>query len=322
MALVTGVPGWLGSRLAQRLAETVRVRALVLPGLTWSGESTVGDLTDAESLIPFFAGARDAVLFHCAGLPHPRRVRDFYTVHVEGTSHLLRAAARAGVRRAVVVSSNSPSGVGVFREEHFDESSPYRPYMHYGRSKMEMEQLARAAELETVVVRPPWFYGPDGPERQLTFFRMIARGMFPLVGDGSNLRSMVYMDNLIQGLELCAVHPAAAGRTYWISDSRPYSFNEIIFTIRRLLAEDFGFPLPREPIHLPTLLGEVATWSDGLLQRFGLYGQKIHVLGEVNKTIACSIEAARRELGYKPLVELEEGMRRTLTAALESGLKL
>lgn len=322
MALVTGVPGWLGSRLAAHLALKVRVRALVLPDQLWTGEHTVGDLTDPDSLPAFFSNSHDAVLFHCAGLPHPKSVGEFYQVHVEGTRHLLLAASRAGVRRAVVVSSNSPVGVGGSREEHFDESSPYRPYMHYGRSKMEMERVVEEADLETVIVRPPWFYGPDGPERQMTFFRMIAKGMFPLVGDGANLRSMVYIDNLVQGMELCATQPQAAGRTYWIADDRPYSFNEIIFTVRRLLAEDFSVPTTRAPVHLPGLVGEMATWCDALLQRFGVYHQKIHVLGEVNKTIACSIERAKRELGYQPTISLEEGMRRTLAAAIDDGLSL
>ena len=322
MALITGVPGWLGSALANHLADKVRLRALVMPGQRWKGDHTVGDLTRPESLPPFFANSRDAVLFHCAGLPHPKRVDDFYQVHVEGTRHLLAQAARAGVKRAVVVSSNSPVGVGTFKEEHFDENTPYRPYMHYGRSKMLMEELTRKAAMETVIVRPPWFYGPGGPERQQTFFRMIARGTFPLLGDGANLRSMVYIDNLVRGMELCATHPSAAGRTYWLADSRPYSFNEIVFTIHRLLSEEFAVPTSSASVRLPSLLGEMATWIDRSLQRLGLYHQKIHVLGEVNKTIACSIEHAKRDLGYSPSIDLEEGMRRTLSSAFKDGLVL
>jgi nucleoside-diphosphate-sugar epimerase len=54
----------------------------------------------------------------------------------------------------------------------------------------------------------------------------------------------------------------------------------------------------------------------------GLYHQKIHVLSEMNKTIACSIDKARRELGYAPVVELEEGMRRSLAWCLAEGIRL
>ena len=71
---------------------------------------------------------------------------------------------------------------------------------------------------------------------------------------------------------------------------------------------------------LPNLAGEVAQLGDGLIQFFGLYQQKIHVLSEMNKTIACSIDKAQRELGYAPQVELEEGMRRSLAWCLQNGI--
>ena len=64
----------------------------------------------------------------------------------------------------------------------------------------------------------------------------------------------------------------------------------------------------------------MAQVCDGALQGLGLYNSKIHVLAEMNKTIACSIERARRELGYAPAVALEEGMRRSLRFVIERGL--
>lgn len=79
--------------------------------------------------------------------------------------------------------------------------------MNYGRSKMLMEQVVHEyqarGKLETVILRPTWFYGPNQPERQTTFFRMIKNGMSPIAGDGENLRSMVYIDNLCQAMLLC-----------------------------------------------------------------------------------------------------------------------
>jgi nucleoside-diphosphate-sugar epimerase len=126
------------------------------------------------------------------------------------------------VRRFVHVSSNSPIGVNASPSEVFDENAPYAPYMHYGRSKMLAEQAVKAAgDLETVIIRPPWFYGPNQPARQTTFFTMIRTGKVPLVGSGENRRSMAYVDNICQGLLLCESVPAARGQTYWIADRRP-----------------------------------------------------------------------------------------------------
>src|SRR5208337_607899 len=101
-------------------------------------------------------------------------------INRDGTTNLLDAAIRAGVRRAVIVSSNSPLGCNPHPDHLFDESSPYHPYMNYGRSKMMMELAVKEVEargkLETVIVRPPWFYGPDQPARQTQFFSMIRQG--------------------------------------------------------------------------------------------------------------------------------------------------
>ena len=86
---------------------------------------------------------------------------------------MLEAATRAGVRRFVHVSSNSPVGCNPNPEHRFDEDAPYNPYMNYGRSKKEAEDLVNAAHLsgaiECVIIRPPWFYGPGQPPRQTEF---------------------------------------------------------------------------------------------------------------------------------------------------------
>jgi nucleoside-diphosphate-sugar epimerase len=223
------------------------------------------------------------------------------------------------------VSSTSPTGVSR-RPEPFDESSPYRPYLGYGRSKMRMELLLRdrhrSGAFEAVVVRAPWFYGPGQPPRQALFFRLIRTGRVPLLGDGSSLRSMAYVDNLCQGLLLAATHPAASGETYWIADRRPYPMAEIVATVERLLERELGLAVAHRRLRLPAPAGDLARLADRLLQALGLYQQKLHVLGEMNVHIAVSVAKAERELGYDPKVELEEGMRRSLADCRERGLGL
>ena len=337
LALVTGAAGWLGSRLVGALVQglpecywlprpnpQLRVRCLVLPGddaslieeLGDRVEIVRGDITRAEDCAKLCEGAVGAVLFHVAGIIHPRRRADFYRVNVDGTRNALEAAIAARVRRAVVMSSNSPCGTNPHPDHVFDEESPYRPYMHYGRSKMLMEQAVasyqKAGKIETVIVRAPWFDGPTQPPRQSLFFRMIRDGKGPLVGGGDNLRSMAYVDNLCQGLILAAAVEGANGRTYWIADERPYAMSEIIDTVERLLETEFGEKCVHRRMRLPGLASEVAWVADKMLQGLGLYHQKIHVLSEMNKTIACSVEKAKAELGYRPVVALEEGMRRSL----------
>jgi len=255
-------------------------------------------------------------LFHSAGIIHPRRVAELYQVNVEGTKYLLEAAEQAGVRRAVVVSSNSPIGCNPSRDHLFDEDSPYNPYMNYGRSKMLMEQAVKGIQLggklETVLIRAPWFYGPYQPPRQSIFFKMIRDGKMPIVGGGNNLRSMAYIDNLCEGLILAAMSDKANGQVYWVADERPYTMNEIVETIERLLETEFGQTCAHKRRKLPSFVSEVARVTDSTLQKLGLYNQKIHVLSEMNKNIAASVKRAQQELGYAPAIALEEGMRRSL----------
>jgi nucleoside-diphosphate-sugar epimerase len=344
--VVTGAAGWLGRRLVRLmttdglehpdlrgLCRQAAIRCLVLPGqrdqLRSFGQSVEvmeGDLRRPADCEALCAGAEGATVIHAAGVIHPGRVRELYEVNVEGTRNLLAAAQAAKARRAVIVSSNSPMGCNPHPDHRFDEHSPYRPYMHYGRSKMQMEQavqqVQRAGALETVILRAPWFYGPDQPPRQTLFFTMIRKGAAPIVGSGQNLRSMGYVDNLAQGILLAAIRPKAAGETYWIADGRPYTMNEIVDTIERLLELEFRLPGAHKRLRLPGIASDLARLSDALLQGCGLYHQKIHVLSEMNQTIACSVDKARVDLGYSPQVSLEEGMRRSIQWCVEQGISL
>jgi nucleoside-diphosphate-sugar epimerase len=349
IVLVTGASGWLGVNLARALAHglpdvaTLRtpeprltIRCLVAPGDTRGAaalagiservEIVTGDVTRAEDCQRFCSGATGALLFHTAGMIHPKRAADFDRVNARGTVALLDAAAESRVRRAVVVSSNSPCGFNPHPDHLFDEASPYRPYQGYGRSKMRMEEAARASHergaIETVIVRPPWFYGPNQPPRQSLFFKMIRLGKFPMVGPGDNLRSMAYVDNLCQGLLLAAVVARAAGRTYWIADRRPYALAEIVATVRTVLERELGAPCRRGRLRLPALVSCVAELADTGLQRLGLYHQKIHVLSEMSRSIACTVARARRELGYEPTVDLEEGMTRSVRWMVKNGVAI
>jgi nucleoside-diphosphate-sugar epimerase len=97
--------------------------------------------------------------------------------------------------------------------------------------------------------------------------------------------------------------------------------NEVIDTVERLLEAEFGQTCAHKRMRLPGLASEAAYWVDLALQSLGLYHQKVHVLSEMNKTIACSVAKAEQELGYRPTVELEEGMRRSLRWCVDRGIR-
>lgn len=323
--LVTGAPGWLGTQLVKSLIEEGRdVRCLVLPDapkeeLTkMSVEIQEGDVTQAESLKNVAEGV--STVFHCVGLIHPEKIKELYSVNVDGTRNILEESTKTGGVRFVHVSSNSPAGCNLSRDRLMKEDDPPRPYKNYGKSKLQAEELVldchREGKVNATIVRPCWFYGPGQPPRQTRFFTMIKAGNPILFGDGNNLRSMSYIDNLIQGLKLAEKNPKADGQIYWIADERPYRTIEIYETVADLL----GMKL--KPRKIPGFSSTVFEAFDTLIQAVGLYQTEIHVAGEMAKDIACTVEKAKSEIGYQPEIDLREGMKRSIEWCREQGMEI
>jgi nucleoside-diphosphate-sugar epimerase len=322
--VVTGAAGWLGQNLVRALAPNrERVRCLVrsdddaaLLGVVGpSVEPVVGDVRDPAALDVLFDGIGGASVFHTAGVIHPTKlVREMFDVNVGGTQLAIDRARRAGASRFVHVSSNSPFGANARPTDRFTESSPFNPYMGYGKSKLEAEQVVERSrdEIETVIVRPPWFYGPHQPTRQTQFLATIRKGRFPLVGDGTQQRSMVFTGNLVHGLLRAEVAAAAPGNAYWIADAEPYELRDVFETIRRALAAEGLSVSDRSQLRIPRFAASMAVAVDGFVQGRGRYVQAVHVLGELRDTIACDISRARAEIGYAPQHDLFSGMRESI----------
>jgi len=338
--LLTGATGWIGQRLVVAASEglpdyertllATEIRALIPAAEKISTqqagiiEPVFGDIRDVEALRAFLRDAEGSTLIHVAGIIHPPgRTSLFHEINCEATLQLADMACAAGIRRMVVMSSNSPFGANKISTDRFDETSPYNPYMGYGISKRDMELGLRsrmsASEMEITIIRAPWFYGLGQPPRQSLFFKMIREGRFPIVGSGKNRRSMAYTDNLAHGILLAAIHQKAAGEIFWLADERPYEMVEIVETIAAVLEEDFNLPVARKRIQIPGFAADIARVADASLQRLSLYHQKIHVLSEMNLTISCSIEKAKKSLGFVPRIELREGMRRSIHWCLKEG---
>ena len=332
--LVTGAPGWLGSRLVQGIYNGVEgaaglsapdVRCLVGPGMdpaqieALGARPVLGDITKPDTLEE--AVADIDLVFHLAGLIHPKRLAELYAINTDGTRNLLAAAQARGVKRFVYVSSNSVGGSNLRRDKLMTEDETPRPYMAYGKSKLLAEQAVHDAQatgnIESVIVRPCWFYGPGQPPRQTRFFKMIKSGKPLVFGDGHNLRSMSYVDNTVQGLLLAATSERAVGETYWLADEQPYETLEIYGTVAKLLGvENF------KPRKIPGISSTVFGIADRAFQAVGRYQMEFHVAGEMNQNIACSVDKAKRELGYAPSVALQEGMRRSLEWCAAQGIEI
>ena len=341
VTVITGAGGWLGTGLVSAFTDPAHpwtrggsLRCFVHDAADAqrlaSGDDRVdvvtGDISVRADVDRLFAGLTGTIdVIHAAGVIHPTTMAEFEAVNHVGTANVLAAAQAASVRRMVHVSSNSPFGTNPERRDTFRNDEPYHPYLGYGTSKMNAElRVAEAAErgLDVVTVRPPWFYGPHQPARQTTFFTLVRTGRFPVLGDGGQRRSMVYIDNLVQGIVRAELTPTDPGLGWWIADERVYTVAEIVETVGRALTDEGFADVKKNRVRLPQFAGDVAEKVDRFLQGSGRYNQQIHVLGEMNKTIAVDISAARADLGYDPQFELYDGMRRSIRWCLDRGIQL
>ena len=339
--IITGADGWLGFGLLSHLCELVKKPSTVfyktkIVALIQHDESknilfgfdvlpVIGDLRSESTIAALLKDAEGSLVFNLAGIIHPTIFgqRVFDEVNHRAMSNFALKCAERGVRKFVGMSSNSPCGYSKDTSCLFDEDSVYSPYMGYGRSKMLMEKslldmASSSSHTNFSIIRSPWFYGPFQPARQTEFFSLIKNGLFPLIGGGVGMRSMAYIDNLVHGLILTAEYFSSNGEIFWIADEEPYSMKDIVFTVKSLLENEFGLKVSSKQVYLPSAISDIARVADFMAQSLGLYVQKVHVLSEMNQTIACSVAKAKDVLEYKPEINLEEGMRRSIDWCLRN----
>ena len=315
--LLTGATGLLGGALATLLLERGQpVRALLQPGedadrFTRAGlEICRGDLRDPASLRRAVDGI-DVVL-HCAARTGPWGPQaDYDAVNVVGLGHLLLSAQQAAVRRIVHVSSVTVHGNDL--RGHGDETSPLRAEPNpYNRSKIAgermVERLVRTTGAPITVVRPGWIYGAGDRSSFGRIVETVRRGQMVQIGRGANHLPLIYVTDAARGVLLAADAPAGVGRTYVLVNDEPVTQERYLATIARELG--VAAPRRRIPYRLAIAMAALAERAQGMLHpespppltRFG-----VTMLGGDTR---FSIERARTDLGFRPEIGVDEGVRR------------
>ena len=323
-SLVTGATGFTGDWLARHLARSGdRVRALVRPESRERGrllseagiEVVEGDLADVASLGRACHGVD--VVYHIAATYRTagQTATIYRDVNVGGTERLLNAAVEAGASRFVHCSTGGVHGH--IEQPPADETAPLAPGDIYQETKLDGERLARTrgerGELEVVVARPIGSYGP-GDVRFLKLFKL-AKGAI-MIGPGRAFYHLTFVEDLVEGFRLCGTVPAAAGETYLLAGVRYTTLWELV----ELIARELGtspprFRVPVWPVWLVGALCELVCVP--LRLEPSLYRRRVDFF---IKSRAFDATKARRELGFEPKVDLDEGIRRTAAWYREQGL--
>jgi nucleoside-diphosphate-sugar epimerase len=323
--LVTGANGFTGSYLTRALLEKGdRVRVLVRENSTLSAiadlpvEKVFGDLADGRSLSSDIMDGID-IVYHVAAAYRAENVpqRYFWDVNVDGTEALLKMALEKRVERFVHCSTVGVQGE--IRNPPATEEHPYNPGDYYQESKLKGERLAveyfHNRGLCGSVVRPVGIYGP-GDTRFLKLFKFIRNGKFRMIGSGKVLYHLTYVTDLVQGILLAGEHPKAVGEVFTIGGE--------VYTSLQTLVEKIAAILDRQlpSVHIPVWPVWLAGWMcEVVCKPFRIsppiYRRRVDFF---LKDRAFDISKAKRILGYRPTVGLDEGLAKTARWYIDNGL--
>lgn len=322
-SLVTGATGFTGQNLCRRLVQNGhKVAAFVRPGKNVSLLKEMGiecRLVDIKNRSEVFDNFYDIKgVFHLAAAYRQEHtdLDEFKRVNVEATQHLLEAAKTRGVDRFVHCSTVGVQGE--IKTPPADENYRFKPGDHYQESKLQGELLARKyfeEGLPGCIVRPVGIYGP-GDTRFLKLFRPIKKGLFIMIGSGQTLYHLTYIDDLVQGFILCSEHPKALGQVFTIAGEKYTTLNELVEMISRILSK----PVPKIRIpYWPVFASSVA--CEKICRPLGitppLYPRRVEFF---HLDRAFSIAKAKNLIGFKPKIDLEEGLNRTANWYQKMGL--
>lgn len=285
-----------------------------LEGLTV--ERAVGDVTEPESLRAAVDGVD--VVFHLAGVRRAPDRETFMRVNAEGTRNVCEAMAATGTRmRLVLCGSLAASGPST-PDRPRREEDPFAPEEWYGESKAEAERIAFSYQgrIDVTVIRPARIIGP-GDRENLVFFKLVKKGWKLRIGGGGRPLSMVDVDDVVEQMIRMAESPQALGEAFFCAAEETTSLESLQESIARALAVE-----PRT-LYLPeTILRGLASAADAASIVTGKHLPLNRKLARqlLAPAWTCSMEKARRKLGFTPKVPLAESLKRSAQWYVESGL--
>lgn len=310
--LLTGSTGFVGTRLTGEInrlgGHSLTCAVRQLGSAECEREFLVSDI-DANTDWSSALDGQQQVVIHSAARAHIMKdevsdpLSEYRRVNVEGTLNLARQAAKAEVKRFIYISSIKVNGEQTPLDKPFTAENLPAPEDSYGISKLEAERglrkIATETDMEVVIIRPPLVYGPGVKGNFAQMIKLVDKGIPLPLGAVQNRRSLVALDNLVDLIITCVVHPAAANQVFLAGDGEDLSTTELL----RRVGKAMGKPVRLVPVPVGLLmLGATLLGKKSVAQR---------LLG----SLQVDISKARELLGWEPPLLVDEGLRRCFTAS-------
>ena len=334
---VSGAGGFLGKALCAHLRATdidvVGFARGDYPELKEMGVKLIkGDLADKQALLN--AMQECDLVFHVASKAGVWGDKNaYFSPNVDGTENIIAACQGLNIQRLVYTSTPSVTFAGK-DENGIDESHPYAEQFlnFYGLSKAIAEQnvlkanglpLKNNAPLKTVALRPHLIWGPGDPHLVPRVLQRGKAGKLKLVGREDKLVDTIYIDNAVYAHLLAAVklndpEPVCAGKPYFLSNDQPILMADML---NKILACKGIEPVnKRIPASVAYAVGTILEWlyiglrkkEEPIMTRF--------VARQLSTSHYFNISAAKTELGYQPLVNIEQGMQKLKASLIQTAI--
>jgi nucleoside-diphosphate-sugar epimerase len=308
--LVTGGNGFIGSSLVTKLLESRQVVVGIRDGCKYP----ISDLevfrypiidinTDWNPMIE-----KVKVVVHTAARAHIIKdneadpLKEFRNVNVEGALNLGRQAAKAGVKRFIFISSIGVNGN--INSKPFTEQDSPDPSEAYAVTKWEAEagllNIAKETSMEVVIIRPPLVYGANAPGNFRRLVTSVNKGIPLPLGSIHNKRTLVALDNLVDLINTCIDHPAAANQVFLAGDDEDVSTTLLLQKVGLVLGK------PARLINVPPMLIKLGAAILG----------KSDSANSLLGNLQVDISKARELLGWEPPITIDEGIKKAVKGFL------
>jgi len=315
-ALITGATGFVGSHLADKLlAKGYELFCLrrKSSSIRWLDGKNVkyvtGDLFSNEALEDVIKDMD--FVFHVAGVVKAKTKEGFYKGNYEATKNLLEITHKVNpaLKKFVLISSQAAAGPAR-SDKPVDENTKPEPITTYGITKLKAEEEVEkyAGKFPVTIIRPPAVFGPRDTEI-LIYFKTFQRGLNSVIGFDAKYLSLVYVEDLADGIILAAENEISNGQKYFICMDKAYNWEEIGNATSGLLGKKaIRIRIPHSVVYSVGYLAELfSTFSKNPAT---LNIEKCKDITQLRWV--CSNEKAKRELGFEAKYSLEEGFKKTI----------